>query len=181
MKKTILILSITLMLLVAGCVAQSSPNRRAFGSTHLNFRANLDNASAVPIYPSEDVLLQTLYDPGIKQIHIAYIPNDTENGYYAVTGYELAYKLVFGYKAFFGEAPNVSALELNTTPEQPAPDVVIIWMRGPGAGANQTDVMVIDNIITVEGANLSSEERKYTDLDLAADRLLLSFLWPPQK
>ena len=172
---------VVFIILIAGCIAKpAEPNKRMFGDTKLTFRADLDKAADVPIYPNEVTMLRTLYDPEVSWIYLAYVPNDTENGFYAVTGYELSFKLVAGYKAMFGRVPAVRDMVLNETPEQPARDELIIWMRGPGAGANQTAVTVDGGIITVEGTDLSEENRTYTDMDLAADRLLLSFLWPPE-
>ena len=164
---------------ISGCTAQSEPNKRMFGDREFTFRANLTDAASVPIYPDEMTLLQTLYNPDVTWVYIAYIPNDTDNGFYTVSGYELSYKLVYGYKSLFGYTPAVRALPLNATPEQPGNDTVIIWMRAPSSGANETAVTVDGNIIMVDGADMSEETRTYTDLDKAADRLLLSFLWPP--
>jgi hypothetical protein len=180
-QKIALILTVFTLLFIAGCVQQPmEPNKRTFAGKTITFRANLDEAAKVPIYPNETAMLRTLYDPAVNWIYIAYVPNDDENGFYAVTGYELTFKLAGAYKAMFGRMPAVRELELNATPEQPASDALVIWMRGPAAGANQTDVTINGGIITVEGADVS-EVNTYTDLDLAADRLLLSFMWPPQE
>ncbi len=176
MRKLILITSIILLMLVSGCT-QLEPNKKYFGSTLFNFRADLNEAEKVPIYPDKATLLQTLNDPGLKILYIAYMPNDKENGFYTVAGYELTYKMVVGYRDMFGIKPTIRALELNTTPGQPEPNAIIIWMRGPAAGANQTAVTVNGGLVTVEGLDMTEVNRTYTDLDLAADRLLLAFLW----
>lgn len=179
MCQAALLVTVITIVIVSGCIGQLSPNKREFGGKTLTFRANLTAAAEVPIFPSEALLLQTLYDPRVSWVNIAYIPNDTENGFYAVTGYELAFKLAGAYKAMFSSQPTIRPLELNATPTQPPRDEVTIWMRGPAAGANQTAVTVDNGIIIVEGIDLSEINRTYTDLDLAADRLLLSFMWPP--
>lgn len=185
MQKFVLILSVLAVVVMAGCVSQQSPNQREFGNQTLTFRSNLADAAAVPVYPNESVLLQTLEDPKVSYVYIAYIPNDTENGLYAMTGFELSYKLVAGYKAILGAVPSVTAMPLNGTPSQPARDGLIIWMRGSGAGANQTAVTVDNGIITVEGPSSTYDNRtvtinkqkvKYSDLELAADKLLMVFL-----
>jgi hypothetical protein len=176
MKKTITILVLLAVLLIAGCV-QASPTTKKFGNTDVHFRADLDKAAQVPIYPNETVLLKTLNDPEVRKINIAFIPNDEENGYYAADGYELSYKLSLAYKAMYGETMTISALELNTTPSQPPFGELTIWMHGPASGANQTAVIVDGGIIDIEGASMNKTDRTYTDLDLAVDKLLLSFMW----
>lgn len=177
MRKLVLIIPIILIMFIAGCVQQETSNRRYFGNQLLTFRADLDKAADVPIYPDKATLLQAMNDPGLKWLYIAYMPNSSENGFYAVSGYDLTYKSVLGYKDMFGITPSVRVLELNTTPGQPEPNALIIWMRGPGAGANQTAVTVDGGLITVEGKDFSEVNRTYTDLDLAVERLLLAFLW----
>jgi hypothetical protein len=44
------------------------------------------------------------------------------------------------------------------------------------AGAERTAVTVDGNVVIVEGKDMTEEGRAYTDLDLAADKLLLSLL-----
>ncbi|MEM7820626.1 MAG: hypothetical protein QW751_00270 [Candidatus Aenigmatarchaeota archaeon] len=172
-KTYILIILVLILLIFSGCIHKQASNQRLFGGKLITFRADLDEAAKVPVYPNETVLLATLRDPQVNWVYLAYIPNETENGFYAVTGYELAYKLTAAYKAMLGRVPAIRDMPLNETPQQPARDELIIWMRGPGAGANQTAVSVDRGIIIVEGPDFSEVNRTWTDLDLAADRLLM--------
>lgn len=176
MKKYGLIL---LVVVVAACVGQQQPptNQLQFAGQTFNFRSNLTEATTVPVLPDETSLSDTLLQPDVHTVYMAFLPNDAENGYYAVTGYGLAYKLTIIYRHFFGSPPAIETLTLNSTDELNASTIPastpVIWLRGPAAGANTTAVTVNGNLVSVEGADLSEINRTYTDLDLAAEKLLL--------
>lgn len=170
-------LLVILLMLIAGCVHQPKSTNdfeRELAGHTLHFRANLTEAAAVPVYPDAGALRELLLNPDLLAIKIAFIPNETENEFYAVTGYELSYKLTAILRAKYDRAIPISAMVLEGEPETKA-STAIIWMRGPSL-ASETAIRVKNNIIFVDGAVLTEVSKKYTDLDLAADKLLLVML-----
>jgi len=176
-----------LVVLIAGCIGQIDDNqltgyRMTYAGQTLTFRANLQEASAVSIN-DPNAARQMLFDLNVKKIYIAYLPSDksfvsvtgnaTYNGLYRVVGMELAGKLGAIWGANFHEYVPVEAVALNSTAEAASlatPETPVILVE---AGASVTEVEVGDNMIAVRGANLDEVGRDYTDLDLAADKLLL--------
>ncbi|MEM5814658.1 MAG: hypothetical protein QXD77_02480 [Candidatus Aenigmatarchaeota archaeon] len=164
-----------LVLLVSACVAQSNPYQMEFAGSKLSFRSNLDRAKDVMLSDGE-AAKALLLDPGIPTIILAYVPDNATNGFYTVAGYELSYKLTLAHQAYFGSAPDIKGVALNTTEEAYAMatiDVPVILMK---AGSDRTAVTVDGDVIIVEGKDMTENGRDYTDLDLAADRLLLEIL-----
>ena len=192
MKKLILISLIFLIIIFSACV--QDPYKRDFAGVTLRFRANLNEADKVPVYPNETALGRLLMNSEIKRIVISYIPNDSENPYYLAASYEIAYKLTIIYKYYYGDTrvidtgnENETCLlfietnrtmciqplaidskdELITTDVQPA-----FLLLGPSQ-TNETSVRVEENLIIASGKNFEEEDRTYTDLDLAVDKILL--------
>jgi hypothetical protein len=67
----------------------------------------------------------------------------------------------------FRSIPVNSTDELNSNPMEP-----VILLLGP-SHADQTAVSIYDFLITLEGESFEEVDRKYTDLDLAVDKMLL--------
>jgi hypothetical protein len=173
-----LVLLLVVVVISSGCVTQN-PYRLNIGGKDIDFRANLNEAKKVPVYPSELEIKKALLGTDVEKVRIAFISNDTENSYYAVDGFEISYKLGTIYNIVFGQslpiesfvANNTAEIFANATAKEP-----IIFMKGPGAGATKTQVTLVNNTIIVEGPDLTEEGRDYTDLDLAVDKLLLVLL-----
>ena len=73
------------------------------------------------------------------------------------------------------------SLPINSTDELvPTSIEPIILLLGP-SHTNNTLVSVKDNLITLEGSNFTEIGRKYTDLDLAVDKMLLVILGTDQQ
>ncbi|MFQ6010130.1 MAG: hypothetical protein ACE5J7_03375 [Candidatus Aenigmatarchaeota archaeon] len=164
-----------LAVLVSGCVTQN-PYKAKIGGKEVDFRADLNEARKVPVYPSEFALKELLLHEGIERVRIAFIPNEQENPFYAVDGFEISFKLTTIYIVYFGYQIPIESLEVNTTSEAFANATYsepVILILGPATGANQTAVTVANNTVVVEGHDLSEIDRKYTDLDLAVDKMLL--------
>jgi len=170
MKKLIAIL---LMIFIAGCVGQSSPYQTEIGDMKVTFRADLNKAQNVPLIPDTISLKNLLLHPDVNKIIIGFVPNDSYNGFYTVTGYEISYKMVLIQKSYYGDAPKIEAMQLNSTGQayelasQYSPIILMI------AGSDKTAVTVDGNVVLVEGADMTEKGRDYTDLDLAADKMLL--------
>lgn len=171
--KKILLLGVIVVILVSGCV-QQNPYKKNFAGTELNFRANLLEAENIPVYPNEQAIKNVLLNPKINKVKIAFVPNEDENGFYAVAGFELAYKLTEVYKYYFREVLPFETLQINSTQEASASESEpIIVMLGPNTGANKTAVTVQGSLVVAEGKDFSEIGRRYTDLDLAVDKILL--------
>ncbi|MEM5804818.1 MAG: hypothetical protein QXU82_03175 [Candidatus Aenigmatarchaeota archaeon] len=156
-----------------------NPYKLKIGEKDVEFRANLNEAAKVPVYPSELEIKKVLLGADVEKVRIAFISNDTENSYYAVDGFEIAYKLGTIYVVMFGESLPIESLPANSSAEVFANATAkepVIFMKGPGAGATKTQVTLVNNTVIVEGPDLSEEGRTYTDLDLAVDKLLLVLL-----
>lgn len=183
--------AIFLIILIAGCVDRSF--EKEFAGQTLHFRANLNEAKEISVYPNETALKDTLYNPYTRNIIIA-MPNNTDKpAFYLAAAYELAYKIVIVYKYYEGDAivlqssgNNKNCLRFNATGRSLCIETLVsddlnlagfdvqpvILMLGPPY-ANQTAVTVKDYLITVEGKSFDETNRQYTDLDLAVDKLLL--------
>lgn len=133
------------------------------------------------------------------------IESDEKNlGYYGVAGFEIQYKTVLAYKQFIFTDKAIVQDEgglqcvyfeklltggigtqrricfetviLNSTDEAVAmanETAPVILME---ASAETTKVSVENNLVRIMGKDMSQTNRKYTDLDLAADKFLLVLL-----
>jgi hypothetical protein len=164
----------------------------AGGERH--FRANLAEANKTIVYPNENSIRDVLFNPEVYKIKIAFIPNDTENAFYLASSFEITNKLGIIFKhfsagqtgsfkeddgssciMFYEEKQNkcFKSFPINSTDELvPTSIEPVILLLGPSY-ANQTAVTVKDNMIVLEGKDFSEIDRKYTDLDLATDKMLL--------
>ncbi len=172
MKK--MIASLILIILVSLCIS-TNPFQREFAGVTLHFRANLNEAKNVPVYPNEESLKNTLLNPDVSRIKIAYIPNETENPYYLADAYELAYKLTIINEYYFQKVKPIITLPLNKTTQAfdfASYDEPVILLLGPSQ-TNLTAVTVRGYVIFVEGKSFLEINRTYTDLDLSVDKVLL--------
>jgi len=164
------------VILISACVAQSTPYQAEIGGQKVTFRANLDRAKGVPLAPDSDALKGLLLSPVVDRIVVAYVPENASNGFYTVTGYEISYKMVLLQRMYYGEAPKIEGMALNTTDEAyrlTGATSPVILMK---AGADRTAVTVDGNVVLLEGKDMTEKGRDYTDLDLAADKMLLELL-----
>jgi len=174
MKKIILI--IILIILLSGCVENSyDAYSKEFAGINLRFRANLDEARKVPVYPNETTLAAVLLNNDVEEIGIAYVPDDSQNSYYLADSYELAYKLTIINKYYFNKTKPLSSIPLNSSLEAltiATKQKPVIMLMGPSQ-TNSTLINVVGYFITVQGKSFEEINTNYTDLDLATDKLLL--------
>ncbi|NIO44620.1 MAG: hypothetical protein GTN36_03660 [Candidatus Aenigmarchaeota archaeon] len=159
-----------------------------------HFRANLFEANKTPVYPNEDAIKDILLNPELYKVYIAFIPNETENAFYAASSFEITNKLGIVYRHYYkgqtgifkdvDESSCIAFLEnrtskcfksfpINSTDElTPTPIEPVILLLGPSR-TNQTSIVVNNNLIILQGKDFSEIDRKYTDLDLAVDKMLL--------
>jgi hypothetical protein len=172
MKKTALIL---IFIIAFSLCISTNPYEREFAGVTLHFRANLNEAKNIPVYPDEESLKKVLLNPDVLGIGIAFIPNETENPYYLADAYELAYKLTIINKYYFQRVKPIATIPLNDTTEVfdfASYERPVILLLGPSQ-TGVTAVTVRGFVIFAEGENFSEVERTYTDLDLAVDKILL--------
>lgn len=171
MKKLIIVGLIAIVLL-SGCVGKPKTQLDFAGQT-LNFRADLDEARNIVVYPNETMLRDILLGPHTVATYIAYYPNDAENSYYLAAAYELAYKLTIINKYYWGSPIRIETLALNSSDELFATEEEpVILLLGPSK-TNETSIKIDNYLITASGKDFSEVDRTYTDLDLAADKILL--------
>ena len=186
---------ILIFIAIAGCTEQER-YVLIFKGVELHFRGDLNKAVNVPVYPEKDLIPEMLLNETIEKITIA-IPNVTKAGYYAVAGYEIAYKLTFIYNSIyspfsspelrekqnytclyyrdFGKKICIGKIIFNEYQNLYGKDnELIIVLLGEGF-ANATEIMLNPekHVILIKGESFSQENRKYTDLDLAVDKFLL--------
>ncbi len=161
-----------LIVFVSACI--SNPYQRTYKGVTFNFRANLNEAEKVMVYPNEQAVKDLLLSRYVNKIVITYIDNPEENGFYAVDGFEFSYKMTIINRALFGEPKNIEAYNVSSIEEaRNISDnlVPVVMFLGPSL-ANKTAVTVDGSVIFVEGKELYND-RSYTDLDLATDKLIL--------
>ena len=200
MRKIFLLAAIVL---VAGCISGQALYHIDFAGNQVNFRADLRQAEKVLLEPDSQAVREVMFENPVSLVRLAFVPDDANNGFYSVAGFELQYKTVLAYKQYIFTDKAISQTEdgvpcvyfekqtgvvatqrricleivfLNTTEEavamanETAPVVVM------EAGAPETKVSVDGSLIRIMGKDMSQTDRKYTDLDLAADKFLLVLL-----
>lgn len=176
MKK--LILLIFLIIFLSGCIeSPHNPFQKDFGGLKLNFRANLDEAENISVYPSEKALRNMILNYNVNEIGIAYIANETENSYYLAASYELAYKLTIINKYYFNMTKKINSISVNSSSdafEMASEGRPIIFLLGPSK-ANVTSVEIYPQgyVIMAKGESFQEINKTYNDLDLAVDKILL--------
>jgi len=173
MKKLILLIT---LIFISGCIEKPhNPYQKEFAGLLLNFRANLDEAENISVYPDEKTLKDILLSDVVEEIGIAYIANETENAFYLAASYELAYKLTIINKYYFNKVKPIDSISINISSD--AFDIAmeekpIILLLGPSK-TNVTAVTARNYVIMAEGGNFTEINRTYTNLDLSVDKILL--------
>lgn len=159
-----------------------------------HFRANLFEANKTPVYPNENAIKNVLLNPEVYKIYIAYFPNETENANYLASTFEIVIKLGIVYRHYytgyagsfkeeddsscifffdFNQSKCFKSLPINSTDDIiPTSIEPVILLLGPSY-ANQTNVIVNNNLIILQGKDFSQKDRNYNDLDLVVDKMLL--------
>lgn len=164
-----------LVIFISGCIETYNPFQKEFAGVKLNFRANLDEARNVPVYPNEIALRGVILNENVEEICLAYIPNDTINSFYLAASYELAYKLTIINKYYFNRTKLIDSIPVNSSSEALSMASIqkpMIMLLGPSE-TNLTIVNVSESFIEVHGKSFEEVNRTYNDLDLATDKLLL--------
>lgn len=157
-------------------VEKLTPFQKEFAGLTLNFRANLNEAEKVPVYPNETVLRDVILNNNVEEIGIAFIPNETENAYYLAASYDLAYKITVVNKYYFNTVKSINSIPVNSSLEAlflATSKRPIIMLVGPSK-TNSTLVNVAGYFITAQGKSFEEEsEKSYNDLDLAVGKIIL--------
>lgn len=144
-----------------------------YAGSIINFRAPIALATLTSVEPDEDAL-RLLFE-GPQPMAVAFVPDDSLNGFYAVASFELGYKLTLYYDEMFGAVPEISSLPVSGREEALAASSnrTVIFLVG---NADSTKVSVNGTLIEVRGSDMTENGRDYTDLDLAVDKLLLTVM-----
>jgi hypothetical protein len=140
------------------------------------FRADVNKAFQVPVYPDEQALYRELMNPLVKNITIAFKPADeTENPYYSLQILELIPKLAYAY----------SRLKYNPTFSR-EPLIVDSYENLPGKIQNPIIALVHpiysnETAIRVDGHVVYLKAKTHEDFDLVTVKLLLVALDAKQK
>jgi hypothetical protein len=169
---SITLLAVLAIVIISGCTAPEEVHTLNYNGRLTSFRADLNKARLVPVHPSESVIEPLFLNPSVKTINLTFVDNFTENGFYAVGAYELTYKLTI-IKNTLGLNYNITVTPVES-PDQMIPlnDTVYIFLAGPSQ-SDETSVRVVDNKVFVNARSFAEINRKYTDLDLSIDKILL--------
>jgi hypothetical protein len=200
MKNIGLIIFFIIFGIVISLLILSSPNlfftayEKYYAGDVRHFRANLNEAEKIPVYPNEETIKNVLLNPEVFKIYIAFFPDETENSYYFASSFEVTNKLAIIFRHILGEDVQTfkdvdessclvfypdkqircfKSFPINSTDEL-IPSFVepVILLLGP-SHANKTAVTVYNFMIILEGKSFEEVDRTYTDLDLAVDKMLL--------
>ncbi len=192
------------VIFVAACLGQAEVYKLKFAGMDINFRADLKKAQDIPLEPDPEAVRNLMFGNPVSDVKVAFVADDKNAGYYGVTGFELQYKTVIAYKQFIFTDKSIVQEEsgkqcvyfekvlvggigtqrkicfetvvLNNTAEADSlatENSPILLME---AEAEETKVSVDKNVVRIMGKDMSQNSRKYTDLDLAADKFLLVLL-----
>ena len=179
MKNKIALLTLILIVSTSACI--SNPFQKEFDGVKYTFRSDLNEANKISVYPSENTLSDFLLRTDYSIVKFVFVSNESLNGYYATDFGELTlgFKVLRDHKNYFFNVENITTIMLNSSEEisgvlDENPTILLI------ADSNQTavNVDIFNNLITIEGRDMRQLEinRKYTDLDLATDKLLLTLM-----
>lgn len=201
-KVKIAAVAVIIAVLVLGVLLYFFPKQQApqsqyqfkFANETLNFRADLNKAALVATSPDGQAIRNVIIYSNVSNIKISYVPDERFNGFYAADSFEIAYKIVIIFKHYYGingylyageNGENCMFFEetgkricIISEPLLSANDISagdaerVIFL----SAANETSVSLNNNIIYIKGKDFSEKDRKYTDLDLAADRFLLTLM-----
>jgi hypothetical protein len=133
----------------------------------LSFRADLKEASKIPVYPSEEILYRALINPLVENVTIVFVPVEGENGIYVVNAWEIVMKLSLAYEQI-GIKPGFNGINLTSYENIELhgkiqnPYIVLVHPRY----ANETSLKLKDHTIFISG---KSEK----EFDLATVKLLM--------
>ena len=139
-----------------------------YGNYILNFRADLREASKVPVYPAEDALYREMMHGLVQNVTIAFKPTNGDDALYAVEAFEITYKLRLGYTV---RDFNVGFNSMAVNSYENLPGKIqnpIIAIVHP-VYANETSVRVDGHVVTIKGKTPG-------ELDLAVSKFLMASL-----
>ncbi len=153
----------------------SIPINSPGGTFDLQFRADLREATKVPVYPSERKLFNEMSSAFIENITIAFMPVEEENGIYIAENFEIINKLslvhsIIGIRPGF-KAVNVSSYE-NLPGKIQNPIIALVHPEY----ANETSVRVDGHVVTISGRPTDDTSNPYKNLDLATTKFLMVVL-----
>ncbi len=170
---------------------EKNPYQIKFANETLNFRANLEKAKLVSVYPDGQAIKEAILSKDVEKIKISYAPETEFNKFYLADSFEIAYKLTILFKYYYGISGYVygdrqgeNCLSFEETQKticiisEPVPSLEQINASSSEpviflSASNETSVILKDNIIYIKGKDFSETGRKYTDLDLATDKFLM--------
>ena len=196
-----ILFALVAIIFISACLGTPENYKIKFAGVDVNFRADLNKAEKVLLEPGTGAVKETMFTNPVNLVRVAFVPDDANNGFYSVAGFEIQYKTVLAYKQFIFTDKAISQSEgglqcvyfekllvgamgtqrricfetviLNSTDEAIAMANETAPMILMEAGADETKVSINGNLIRIMGKDMSQTNRKYTDLDLAADKFLL--------
>ena len=149
-------------------------NYNYFGAP-LSFRADLIEASKIPVYPNDAFLYYELRGGLAKNITVVFVPIEGDNAIYSANGFEIAYKLglMFGIleKNVTIDARNVTSYE-NLPGKIQNPIVALVHPKY----ANETSIRLGGHVIYLSGLPSNDINNPYRNLDLAVVKFLMVIL-----
>ena len=141
--------------------------RYTFQGTELSFRDDLRLAKNVSVFPSEEAILYTIWNPNIQNITIAYM-NSTDNQFTAVNAFEVAFKLNVAYGQFSWFV-NFVGKEVESFDNLNASDENMVIVLVPPSLADDTAVELDRNVVYIKG-------KTQQEFDLATMKFIMAAL-----
>ncbi|MBI4896480.1 MAG: hypothetical protein HY832_02930 [Candidatus Aenigmarchaeota archaeon] len=173
MRLSYVILLIVALVLVAGCI-QDEPIKELRIPGHAEiYTFETDIREAVKVYSNDPVLIRQKFFSADNVTLLFDGSSGEDNAYFVVTLVNLGkIKTYFANEGRFIQFTSYYLdrgqwFDSQNKPLASAPNgTLMLWLKGPHTGANETSVTIENNTITLQGASLN-------DLRLAGDRLTL--------
>ena len=141
----------------------------------LNFRADLREAQKVQVSPDDARLYYELRGGLAKNITIAFLPLEGDNGIYSANAFEISYKLSLLFN-LLGRNVTIDAKEIASYQHLPGkiqhPLIALVHPKF----ANETAVRLDAHVIFISGLPTNDAASPYRNLDLAAVKFLMVIL-----
>ncbi len=146
-----------------------------YGGVPLKFRADLIEASKIPVYPSEGIVYYEMRGGIAKNATIVFLPVEGENSIYSAEGFEISYKLGLLSKLIDKpltiDAKNISSYQ-NLPGKIQHPIIALVHPKF----ANETSIRLEGHVIYISGLPSNDPANPYKNLDLATVKFIMLIL-----
>ena len=95
-----ILIALAAIVFISACLGTPENYKIKFAGMDVNFRADLNKAEKVLLEPGTGAVKETMFTNPVNLVRVAFVPDDANNGFYSVAGFEIQYKTVLAYKQF---------------------------------------------------------------------------------